>query len=136
MYYGSIKFEKLGNERTFSVPELQRSACKNPLDDKRLQYRVWLDGQEAAFVTFDIFLTDELNLYEIVVAKDLRCRGVGSAAIIFAADLGREMGKSRLSIRAGKIGEQSKEELIGFYRRRGLAQSNDDPDLLELELSR
>ncbi|MHB8301638.1 MAG: GNAT family N-acetyltransferase [Acidobacteriaceae bacterium] len=130
-----LRFERLGNERTFLVPELQISATKNPLDNNRAQYRVWLGDEEAAFITFDIFWPDELNLYEIVVAKHLRRRGVGASVIQFAADLARTMEKKRLSIRAGRIGEQTKDELISYYQRRGLVLSADQPDLLYLEVT-
>jgi hypothetical protein len=130
-----IRFEKLDALRSFKTAELQKSACKNPLDENRAQYRVWLDEQEAAFVTFDIFWPQELNLYEVVVAKDLRRRGVCTAIIRFAANLAVEMGKFALTIRAGQIGEQTKSELIEFYKRRGLEPRSDDPDLLELKLN-
>ncbi len=130
-----LKFEELGNARTFSVHELQISAERNPLDVNRQQYRVWLHEQEAAFITFDIFLPNELNLYEIVVARHLRCRDIGSSVIRFAADLAKSMEKNRLSIRAGQIGEQTKDELISYYKRRGLIQSANDPDLLYFEFA-
>ncbi len=116
-------------------PNSKTSAEKNPLDGNRQQYRVWSENQEAAFITFDIFFPDELNLYEIVVAKNLRGRGIGSVLILFAVDLARTMGKQRLSIRAGQIGEQTKDELIAYYKRRGLIPSTDDPDLLYFEVA-
>ena len=129
-----IRFEQLDALRSFGSPELQESADNNPLDANRAQYRVWLDGEEAAFFTFDIFLPGELNLYEVVVAKNFQSRGVCTKIINFAVDFARRAGKKTLTIRAGQIGEQTKPELIEFYKRRGLTPRKNDPELLELRL--
>lgn len=125
-----IRFEELGAQRTFSSAELQERSSCNPWDENRKQYRVWLGGDEAAFLTFDIFWPDELNLYELFVATSYRGIGVGSAAVAFAIDLARTMRKPRLSIRAIPLSNQSQEDLIAWYRRRGLQPSADDPELL------
>jgi GNAT superfamily N-acetyltransferase len=123
-----LTFEELGRDRPFRTPELMERAIHNSWDKNRKQYRVWLGDQEAAFVTFDIFWPDQLNLYELIVAKDLRNRGIGSSIIGFAVDLAKEMGKPCLTIRAGQIGEQTKEELRCFYQRRGFTADPNDAD--------
>ncbi len=85
-------------------------------------------------MTFDIFWPKELNLYELFVATKYRGHGVGTAAILFAADLGRRMGKAQLSIRATPLSEQSQDDLIAWYVRRGLTPTAEDPELLMLDL--
>jgi len=96
---------------------------------------VWLGDDEVAFLTFDIFLPDELNLYEIFVARRYRRQGVGSEVIRFAADLGRLMCKKRLSIWARPLSHQSQEDLIAWYVRRGLKPTEEDDELLVIDLS-
>jgi GNAT superfamily N-acetyltransferase len=130
-----IRFEELGSQRMFALPELQARADRNPLDEKRKQYRVWFGDDEVAFLTFDIFLPDELNVYEIFVAKKYRRQGVGSEVIRFAADLGRFMCKKRLSIWARPLSDQSQEDLIAWYVRRGLKPTEDDHERLLMDLS-
>ena len=130
----TVRFEELGSVRTFSCADLQQRADLNAWDESRRQYRVWMEEREAAFLTFDIFWDDQLNLYEIFVTKEMRGRGIGTEAILFAADLGRKLGKPRLTIRAISLSEQSQEDLIAWYRRRGLLPSADDPELLVMPL--
>ncbi len=134
MKHPILKFEEITVERKFSIPELSESAAKNVWREDKKQYRVWLDDQEAAFVTFDTFWPDQLNLYEVVVAKAFRRRGVGSSVIRFAVNLARQMGKARLTVRVGKIGEQTKEEIKSFYLHRGLRPSPNDADLFEIDV--
>jgi GNAT superfamily N-acetyltransferase len=129
-----IRFEELGSTRIFESTELQDRANHNSWDERRKQYLIWLGDHEAAFMTFDIFLPKELNLYELFVATEYRGHGVGTAAILFAADLGRRMGKAQLSIRARPLSEQSQDDLIAWYVRRGLTPTAEDPELLMLDL--
>ena len=93
-----------------------------------------LGDQEAAFVTFDICWPDELNLYECFVAREYRRQGVGTEIIRFAADLGRQMGKKQLSIRARPLAEQSQADLIAWYTHQGLTPSTHDPEFLLMDL--
>ena len=131
-----IRFEVLGSQRIFESAELQDRANQNSWDEWRKQYRIWLGDHEAAFMTFDIFLPNELNLYELFVATEYRGHGVGTAAIRFAADLGRRMGKAQLSIRARPLSGQSQDDLIAWYIRRGLTPRAEDPEFLMLNLGR
>ena len=93
-----------------------------------------MEEREAGFLTFDIFWPDQLNLYEIFVAKEMRGLGIGTQAILFAADLGRNLGKPRLTIRAHSLGGQSQEGLIAWYVSRGLSPSPEDSEFLIMEL--
>lgn len=129
-----IRFEEIGPHRTFSSSELQQRADHNPWDKNRKQYRVWLGAQEAAFLTFDICWPNELNLYEVFVSAEHRRRGVGGAIIRFAADLGRRMGKPRLTVRARPLSAQSQDDLIAWYVRQGLISSPGDREFLVLDL--
>ena len=128
-----VRFEELGAQRSFVLPELEERSRRNPWDEKRQQYRVWLGEQEAAFMTFDIFWENELNLYELFVATSCRGMGVGTAAVAFAINLAKTMRKPRLSIRAIPLSDQSQEQLIAWYVRRGLRPSADDPELLVID---
>lgn len=129
-----FRFEELGSERIFALPELQARAEANPFGPGRKQYRVWLDKKEAAYLSLDTFWDDQLNLYEIFVAESLRHQGVGTKCIRFAIDLGRQLGKPRLTVRPTPLSSQSKDELIAWYVRRGFVQAKDAPELLEIVL--
>ena len=129
-----LRWEKLGRERVFSVPELQERQARNPYDEDREQYRVWYAGEEAAFVTYDIFWPDQLNLYEMIVARHLRGRGIGTRILLFSRELAGRMGKPKLSVRAGQFAEKTKEELRGFYLRRGLRFEEHDPNLFLFDI--
>lgn len=131
----NIRFEKLGKQRTFASEELQARADSNPLQKGRDQYRVWLEGREAAYVSFDIRGKDELNLYEVFVVEELRKHGVGTEIVLFAIELAKKLEKQRLTVRPGQIADQSEADLVAWYERRGLAPSADDPDLLEIKLT-
>jgi GNAT superfamily N-acetyltransferase len=94
-----FRFEELGEERKLSSSELQVRADNNPLQEGRKQYLVKLGDREAAYLSFDVFLPDEVNLYEVFVAREIRNHGVGSACIQFAVELTKRLGKSKLTVR-------------------------------------
>ena len=127
----TIRFEKLGRLRTFRSSELQARADNNPLSDARKQYRVWVAESEAAYLSFDIWPT-ELSLYEIFVAREFRDCGVGSECIRFAIKLATRLGKPRLTVRPGPLAEQSKEDLIAWYKRRGFTEVAGEPGHFEV----
>ncbi len=131
---GRVQFKELGKERTFSLPELQVRADANPLAPGRKQYRVQVDQQDAAYLSFDTFWGDQLNLYEIFVAESFRGQGVGSECICFAVDLAGELGKPRLTVRPTPLSGQSKDNLIAWYVHRGFVPAKDAPELLEIGL--
>jgi GNAT superfamily N-acetyltransferase len=131
---GRVQFKELGKERTFSRPDLQVQADANPLAPGRKQYRVQVDQQEAAYLSFDMFWGDQLNLYEIFVAESFRGQGVGSECIRFAVDLARELGKPRVTVRPTPLSGQSKDDLIACYVRSGFVPAKDAPELLEIAL--
>ena len=130
----NIRFEELDSQRSFAVAELQVRADGNPLTEGRKQYRVWLDDQEAAYLSFDTFWEDQLNLYEVFVAEAVRNQGVGTEIIHFAAKLGRQMDKPRLTVLPEPLSEQPKGDLIGWYMRRGFKVAPDNSELLEIVL--
>ena len=130
-----FRFEELGEEREFSSSELQARADSNPLQDGRKQYLVKLGDREAAYLSFDVFLPDEVNLYEVFVARELRNRGAGSACIQFAIELTKKLGKSKLTVRPKPLSEQSKGDLIAWYMRHGFTPMADEPRLLEIVLT-
>lgn len=129
-----IEFEELGSQRTFALPELQARADGNPWSEARRQYRVQRNKQEVAYLSFDVFLPSEINLYEIFVAAQYRGQGIGCACILFAIDLGKQMGKERLSVRPEPLSEQSKEDLIEWYLRRGFVSKKGESGFLVLGL--
>ena len=131
---GRVQFKELGKERTFSLPDLQVRADANPLAPGRKQYRVQVYKQDAAYLSFDTFLGDQLNLYEIFVAASFRGQGIGSECIRFAVDLARELGKPRVTVRPTPLSGQSKDDLIAWYVRRGFVSAKDAPELLEIAL--
>jgi hypothetical protein len=95
---------------------------------------VRLRGKEAAF---DLIYEDQLNLYEMIVANEMRNQGVGTSIVRFGVALAEELGKPCLSIRAGQIGEQTIEEVREFYIGLGMVQRDeDDPDLFVLRVQR
>lgn len=132
---GGIRFEELGIKRTFASSELQARANDNPLTDARKQYRVWLGDQEAAYLSFDVFWPEEINLYEIFVVSELRDHGIGSACIRFAVDLTKQLEKPRLTVRPKPLSGQSKDDLVAWYVRRGFTPMTDDPELLEIVIT-
>ncbi|HYW67711.1 MAG TPA: GNAT family N-acetyltransferase [Candidatus Dormibacteraeota bacterium] len=127
-----FRFEELGEIRKFSSRELQARADSNPLQDGRRQFLVKLGDREAAYLSFDVFLPDEVNLYEVFVARELRNHGVGSACIQFGVELTTKLGKSKLTVRPKPLSEQSKGDLVAWYMRRGFAPMADDPHLLKI----
>jgi GNAT superfamily N-acetyltransferase len=129
-----FRFEELGEVRKFSSTELQARADSNPLQDGRKQYLVKLGDREAAYLSFDVFWPDEVNLYEVFVARELRNHGVGSACIQFGVGLTTKLGKSKLTVRPKPLSEQSKGDLIAWYMRRGFTAMADEPELLEIVL--
>jgi GNAT superfamily N-acetyltransferase len=131
---GKVQFKELGQERKFTMPELQTRADANPLAPGRKQYRVQVDEQDAAYLSFDTFWGDQLNLYEIFVTETFRGQRVGSECILFAVDLARELGKSRVTVRPTPLSSQSKDDLIAWYVRRGFVPAKDAPELLEIAL--
>ncbi len=130
----NVQFEELGQQRTFALAELQLRADGNPLADGQKQYRVLLDGHEAAYASFDTFWEDQLNLYEVFVAGQFRNEGVGTAIIHFAVELCRRMDKPRLTVRPKPLSEQPEAELVAWYLRRGFTPTAEDPKLLEIVL--
>jgi GNAT superfamily N-acetyltransferase len=114
-----VQFKELDKERTFSRPELQTLADANPLAPGRKQYRVQVDQQDAAHLSFDTFWEDQLNLYEMFVAEFFCGSGIGSECIRFAVDLARELGKPRFTVRPTPLSGQSKDDLIAWYVHRG-----------------
>jgi GNAT superfamily N-acetyltransferase len=131
---GKVQFEELGKERTFSIPELQTRADANPLAPGRKQYRVQIDQQDAAYLSFDTFWDGQLNLYEIFVAESYRGQGIGSKCISFAVDLAKELGKPRVTVRPTPLSGQSKDNLIAWYVRRDFVPTKDESELLEIAL--
>ena len=129
----NIRFEELGKERTFALHELQVRADTNPLAEECRQYRVLLDENEAAYLSFDVWL-DELNLYEVFVAEVLRNQGIGTRIISFAIDLGKQMGKTRLTVRPRPLSDQPEADLVAWYLRRGFTPTA-SPELLEIILA-
>jgi GNAT superfamily N-acetyltransferase len=127
-----LRFEELGEERPFASAELQARAKGNPWKKGRKQYRVWLGESEAAYLSFDVFWDDRVNLYEIFVAAEFRGRGVGIECIRFAIKLTKELQKPRLTVQPGDIGGQSKDELRQWYIRRGFNPVKDEAELLEI----
>jgi GNAT superfamily N-acetyltransferase len=121
-----IRFEELREERPFTSAELQARAKANPWKKGRKQYRVWLGESEAAYLSFDVFWDDQVNLYEIFVAAEFRKQGVGARCIRFAIDLAKELQKPRVTVRPGYIGGQSKDELRQWYIRKGFNPAKDD----------
>ena len=133
---GNIRFERLSNERTFASPELQARADSNPLTDGRMQFRVWMGDREAAYLSFDIFWPDQLNLYEIFIVREFRSqRLVGPACVGFGVELARELHKPRLTVLPTPLSEQTTEELVGWYKRRGFTPTDDPRGLLEIVLT-
>jgi GNAT superfamily N-acetyltransferase len=130
-----LLFEQIGPQRQFSLSELQERADHNVWSKDRRQYRVWLGEQDVAFLTFDIFWEDQLNLYEVFVASGYRRCGVGAAIIRFAADLARRMGKPRLTIRARPLSGQSQKDLIAWYIRQGLTPTPGEPEFLVMDIT-
>jgi GNAT superfamily N-acetyltransferase len=128
----NLRFEELTRSRTFQIPELAESAERNTWTPDRKQYRVWLNNREAAFVTFDAFWPDRLVLYEMVVAKDLRRKGIGSAIIHFAIELAKQLNKPRLTVLVGQIGDLTTKELRAFYAGCGLTPATGDPNAFEI----
>src|ERR1700722_1570167 len=131
-FQGQIRFDELGPERTFASAELQTRASGNPWQRGRRQFRVLLSETEVAYLSFDVFWEDQVNLYEIFVASAFRNRGVGCECICFAIRFTRELGKPRLTVRPGDIGGQTKAEVREWYIRRGFIPVKDEPDLLEI----
>ena len=132
---GTVRFEEIGPERNFDLQELQERANHNAWNKNRKQYRVWSGDRQVAFVTFDTCWEDELNLYEVFVARQYRGQVIGTVIVQFAADLGKQMGKPRLTIRARPLSDQSQSELIAWYVRRGLIPREGEPEFLVMELS-
>jgi GNAT superfamily N-acetyltransferase len=127
-----IRFEELGEERPFASAELQARAKANRWQKGRKQFRVWLGESEAAYLSFDVFWGDQVNLYEVFVAAEFRTRGVGAECIRFAMKLTKELQKPRLTVKPGYIGGQSKDELRQWYIRRGFNPVKDEAELLEI----
>jgi GNAT superfamily N-acetyltransferase len=130
-----IRLEELGRVRAFGSPELQTRADGNPLAPGRKQYRVWLGDREAAYLSFDVFWPNQINLYEVFVASEIRNRGVGSACIRFAIGLTKELAKPRLTVLPTPLSDMSENDLIAWYLRRGFTRVADEPKLLEIVLS-
>lgn len=128
----TIRFEELGIQRTFALADLQARADANPLTEHRKQYRVWMGDREAAYLSFDIAWEDQLNLYEVFVAESMRGKGVGSATIRFAINLGRQMGKPRLTVKPGPLSDQSMADLVAWYMRRGFTHTPEGSQFLEI----
>jgi GNAT superfamily N-acetyltransferase len=131
----SLRFEKLGKHRVFALAELQERADHNPLDDGREQYRVWIGDQEAAYLSFDTFYTDQLNMYEIFVASNLWNMGIGTKIIEFAVELGKQMGKTRLTARPRPLSDQSLTDLITWYVNRGFTPDKNEKGLFEIKFA-
>jgi GNAT superfamily N-acetyltransferase len=127
-----IHFEELGAKRTFAAAELQARANGNPWQEGRRQFKAPLGEMEVAYLSFDAFWDDQINLYEIFVASDFRNRGVGCECIRFAIKLTRQLGKPRLTVRAGYLGGQSKAEVVEWYKRRGYTHVKGEQDFLEI----
>jgi len=67
--------------------------------------------------------------------KDLRGRGIGTEIVRFAVELGKRLGKLRLTIRPGSLSNQCETDLLAWYARRGLTPTAHDPNLLEMKLT-
>jgi GNAT superfamily N-acetyltransferase len=80
------------------------------------------EGVEAAFVALDIFPDPEehLVLYELVVPKALRCRGIGSRVLAIVEKLAREWKYAKVLLRPKPLDATwSSERLEDWYSKRG-----------------
>jgi GNAT superfamily N-acetyltransferase len=95
---------------------------------------VKLGDREAAYLSFDVFWPDQINLYEIFVVRDLRNHGIGSECIRFALELTKSLSKPKLTVWPRPLSDQSQDDLVAWYMRRGFTPMLDNSELLEIVL--
>ena len=116
----NLSLEELHEERQYLSPELRARADRTTWTENRLQYVVYQDGDQVAFLSFDLPFEEGLVLYELFVTKEHRRRGIGSALIQEAERIASSRGYSQLVVRPEPLfKDMSMEQLIRWYEERG-----------------
>lgn len=79
-----IQLIKIELEDCFESSELRTRARESPKSPKTIHYRALADGVEVAFISLDRWPEPEVSqmvVYEIFVPRDMRRKGIGSAAL-------------------------------------------------------
>jgi GNAT superfamily N-acetyltransferase len=131
----TLHLEELYKERPYLSPELRARADETPWTQNRLQYVVYRNDDQVAFLSFDLLFEEGFVLYELFVAEEHRRQGIGSALIREAEKIGSSRCYSQLVIRPEPLAKDiSKEQLVRWYLAQGFTPFIDQPGLFRKEL--
>lgn len=127
-----INFKKISTEQEIENPVL-RERYRRGSSPKTLDFIVLSGASEAGILIYEDWGTPEGFIYEILVLRDFRKRGIANLTLSQAELIATELGHTaiRLDARTLDPEELSHDDLAAWYGRRGYVWLNSEAGRLE-----
>ena len=113
--------------------ELLRERVERAQNGRSMEFILLVDGSESAFISFEDWSDRSLGfIYEMYVLPVFRRQGLGSAMLSYCEKLALKLGCTHVQLEANAFDRTiSKEQLLGWYSRKGYLSKPDEPNKLE-----
>ncbi|WP_369922124.1 GNAT family N-acetyltransferase [Marinomonas polaris] len=110
-----------------------RERVERAQSGRSLEFILLVDGAESAFISFEDWSDRSLGfIYEMYVLPIFRGQGLGSAMLLHCEKLALKLGCTHVQLEANAFDRTiSKEQLFGWYSRKGYHSKPDEPNKLE-----
>lgn len=124
---------ELANLESVDSFEIRKRSEASSKSQHTKQYFIVENDLEVGFLSLDIRPNvDYLVLYEIFVLQKYRCQGVASRTLAEVEQFAKSLKYKKITLSPSPLeNEQSKPELICWYKKRGYVESQECPSELE-----